>query len=252
MRMVPAIASDLPIILVFQIDKPDDLERMKHAAKSIALIAAIACAPVASADSLVCPDSGIHVEYGDVENATLVCGAAREAEALFRHCDFPPVPEKLDIRIVEDLQKGCVGLYHCADGRIELLSPSALEDRRDPEAPFGFLDARAFFESVVIHELAHAAIGETPCPIDDCLVSDEYIAYGMQILSLSAEARRTFGTAAGEPAAAPYDDLSRIMLFLAPDRFVRAVGAHLAASDDPCAFLGLVKDREILLDRERF
>ena len=91
-----------------------------------------------------------------------------------------------------------------------------------------------------------------PCPIVDCVVADEFIAYAMQILSLSVEASRSFSVHPDTAPAASSVDLTLLMLHLAPDRFARTVWRRLEQSDDPCALLRDLADRTILLDRERF
>lgn len=54
----------------------------------------------------------------------------------------------------------------------------------------------AFFESVILHELAHAALDDMPCSFPSCIVGQEYIAYAMQITRHEAENGRVSSTAA--------------------------------------------------------
>ena len=225
---------------------------LRDGAGACLLFQAACVASMSAADSLDCPDTGITVEFTTEAHADLVCEAAETAVAGLASCGLPALPSALRIEVVEELQHGCVGLYHCGEASIEVLSPSAMAERRDPDAAFGFLDAEAYFESAVVHELTHAATVETPCPIDGCVVADEFIAYAMQILSLSGEASRSFSVHADTAPPASSVDLTLLMLHLAPDRFARSVWRRLERSDDPCALLRDLADRTILLDRERF
>jgi hypothetical protein len=199
-----------------------------------------------------CPTAGVRVEYSDARNADLVCAAVADAVDALALCDLPVLPPRLRVEVVDELADGCVGLYHCGEAWIEVLSPQAMARRRDPDSAFGFLDDAAYFRSVVVHELAHAATADVPCPIGDCVVADEYVAYATQILSLSPAGARSFAESADGSAPASSADLNRLFLRLAPDRFARAVREHLARRDDPCDFIRGLAHRTILLDRERF
>jgi hypothetical protein len=219
--------------------------------KAIALGLATIASPIL-AETAECPTPGVSVEYSDGKDADLVCAAVADAVNGLALCELPALPARLHIEIVDGITDGCVGLYHCGEAWIEVLSPSAMTDRRDPDGAFGFLDDDAYFKSVVVHEVTHAATADVPCPIRDCVVSDEYVAYAMQILSLRSDGARSFAEHPDDAAPAPSGDLNGLFLRLAPDRFARAVWDHLARRDDPCAFIRGLTDRTILLDRERF
>ena len=109
------------------------------------------------AGTLACAPHDVSVSYQEKSHAMMVCEATERAIALFDQCHVPPLPDKLHIDIVEDLTPGCVALFHCGQGKIDALPPELMETRRDPEGTFSFLPSDEYFQSVIIHELAHAA-----------------------------------------------------------------------------------------------
>ena len=74
----------------------------------------------------------------------------------------------------------------------------------------------------------------------------------MQIMSLPPDAQQEFVKNSGLDRQVSRDELSAIMLFMAPGRFAQKVWAHLAQQVDPYSYLGQIKDGTVLLDRERF
>jgi hypothetical protein len=127
-----------------------------------------------------------------------------------------------------------------------------MEPRRTPGGAFTFLGRDDYYQSVIVHELAHVAFDDVPCPFEACMASNEYVAYAMQVMSLSPAAQGQFASNSGLNRHVSRDKLSAIILLMAPGRFAQKVWAHLSQQNDPCAFIGQIMEGTILLDRERF
>lgn len=187
------------------------------------------------------------------EDARLTCKAVARARTLFEGCNIPPITRPLKIEVIDEIDAGCFGQYHCGQDWIELLAPSAMAANRVPDGIYGDLPIDRFFQSVAVHELTHAAIEDAPCPFAACLARDEYVAYVMQMMSLTPGQRRQLeerADLAGRRISR--DELNSTMYFMAPDRFAVKAWMHFTQRDDPCGFLGQVVDGTVLLDRERF
>lgn len=215
---------------------------------SLALLAAYP----SYADMRSCGVPNVTVTSQQTADGELVCGAVRQATMLFDTCNLPPLSRPVRIAVVEDLSQGCVALYHCGEDIIEVLSTSNMQERRDPNGGFKHLTADEYFQSVVVHELSHAATDPTPCPFEACIVADEYIAYAMQVMSLGPEAQQVFENRSAFKDPVSAEELSVVLLFMAPHLFSQKVWAHLSQRDDPCSYIGQLMDRSLLLDRERF
>ena len=207
--------------------------------------------PVQS-ETLFCEASEVTVTASGVREARLACGAAAHAKTLFESCNIPAITRPLRIGVVEDLKPSCFGQYHCGEDRIELLSLPAMQAQLLPDSAYARLSDEAFFKSIVVHELTHAAIENMPCPFKTCLVAHEYLAYVMQVMSLSPEAKRQFIKGVDLEREISRDELNPFMYFMAPDRFARKAWMHFTQRDDPCGFVGQIVDGTVLLDYERF
>lgn len=225
------------------------LWRTTAAALSAGLV--LTALPVLSA-TLTCGDGAVSVTYQSPHTADLVCEAVEFATALFAQCSVPPVLDPVTIDVVDDVGQGCVGVYHCGEQLIELLSPAVLRERLDGSGAFGHLTTDTYFKSIVVHEMTHAATDNVPCPFKNCVVTSEYVSYAMQVMSLTPEEQRVFSENAGLTGRVSSQELSPIILYMAPDKFAQKVWAHFNQHDAPCEFIGELTRGERLLDHAVF
>ena len=204
------------------------------------------------ADTISCGQSDIQVRADHPADAELTCDAVRRAEVLFAHCNMPPFKHPLRVEIVRDLKPRCVAIYHCGESWIEVLEPRLMEERRSAEGAFGFQSTSDYFQSVLVHELAHATFDNVPCPFEACIVANEYVAYALQVMSLTPEAQALFARNSGLDRRVSRDELNAVILFMAPGRFAQLAWAHVLQRGDACGFIGQIMDGTVLLDRERF
>ena len=205
-----------------------------------------------SADTVSCGDTGVLVRYQRAEHADLVCDAAEQAGALFHRCNLSWPMQPITIDIVKDLRSGCVAVYHCGDYNIEILSPPLMQEQRKADGAFADLTTHEYFKSVIVHELTHAANEDLPCPFESCVATDEYIAYSMQVMSLDPQAQLKFEERSGLDRRISSDELSPIILFMAPDLFAQKAWAHLSQRNDACDYISDLNNGIFLFDFGRF
>jgi len=206
----------------------------------------------AHGETRVCDAANVAVTYQQEEHAELACSAVQKATALFNDCGIPSLSNPIRVDVVEDLKKGCLGLYHCGEGIVEVLSPFVLQDRGEPDGVFAHLSTDSYFQSLVVHELAHAATDGLPCPFEGCLAGVEYIAYAMQVMSLSQEDQLVFEENLEMDQLISSDELNPIILFMAPDLFAQKVWAHFSQRDDSCGFIGQLVSGDFFFDHELY
>lgn len=200
---------------------------------------------------LLCEGAPVTVLGGDAAVAERVCRVATRAVPGLAQCGLP-VTRMVTIRVVEDgLGDGCVGLYHCGADLIEVLAPARLEAQRGQDGLFGAVPTDRFFDSIVVHELAHAAHDALPCPAGICLATSEYLAYNSQIMALSAEDRSVLMASIDMERTVSHDELNASILFFKPDAFAARAWAHLNQREDPCTYLRHVAEGDFTFDRER-
>jgi len=203
-------------------------------------------------ETIQCVETNISVNSRQSTYAEMTCEAVKQTEALFEQCDMPPFTEPLRIEIVSELKPGCVAIYHCDEDWIEVLEPPLMEARRSSENAFAFLTIESYFQSVVVHELSHSVFDDVPCPFVACVTADEYVAYTMQVMSLTAGQQAEFEANSELDRKISRDELSTIILLMAPSLFAQKSWAHLSQRDDPCTFIGQIMDGTVLLDYDRF
>jgi hypothetical protein len=108
--------------------------------------------------------------------------------------------------------------------------------RRLGGGPLAELPRSEVFKSIVVHEIAHAAMHQNAPAAALSHVASEYLAYALQIESLPAAHRATFlqSVAGGSIDGLVFSD---VMLQLDAHVFAAYAYAHLKASPDRCGRL---------------
>ncbi len=207
---------------------------------------------VGSADGIACEGIPITVQAQDRTLAVQTCRAASRILPRVAECGVVlSQAQTIEVKgAVTDLPD-CMGLYHCGTNRIEIHTPDAIDSLRRNDGPFAALPTSVFFESILAHELAHAAYDAVPCPYDDCLVTSEYVAYAMQIYALQPTDQRLFAPDTAEQEKVSRYAFSEVSLFMAPDAFARNVWVHFSQREDGCAYVADMMRGDFYLDTER-
>ena len=205
-----------------------------------------------SAAEVICDGTVVTVNTNDGQVAEMVCQSAARAETLFEQCNVPKLEKPVRIDIVDSLMPRCVAVYHCGEDLIEVLTPTLMDAKREEKSAFSFLPIDAYFRSVIIHELVHAAFDLVPCPFASCTVGNEYVAYSIQVESLTPEEQQSFEDAAALDRRIFRDELNIMIYELAPHRFAQKAWVHFKQREDPCGFVGQITQGTVLLDYERF
>ncbi len=182
-----------------------------------------------------------------------VCRSATEARSSLALCGVH-LSEPLKITVLDKIAAAngsCLGLYHCGEGLIELLSPEALAVRRKKGGAFAGVSDAALWESVLVHELTHAAYKQVDCPFPSCLATSEYAAFAMQVRSLPESELEAFGKGVTVTGSPTRDAISEVMYFVSPERFAKLSWQHFSSRPDPCGYMELIMDGDLYFDRER-
>ena len=199
-----------------------------------------------------CPAGGVSVIADPDPDAALeLCDLTARAIDELAACSVP-LQRTIQIEIVDTLPDGCVGQYYCGEDRIELLSRDAAQRILDPDGAFSSIDPDAYFYSILVHELTHAALDGMPCPVSDCIASQEYVAYAMQMRSYSPEARAAVLTRPDFDRPIAAEEINPFIVLMAPEVFIQKVWRHFSQQDDPCSFIGEVVSGAFLFDHEMF
>ncbi|NNE81467.1 MAG: hypothetical protein HKN18_14465 [Silicimonas sp.] len=205
-----------------------------------------------AAEPFTCADPMFEVDGGDVATQTRVCTAASDARKSLKQCGVS-LDRNIEIEIVKafDAQyNACLGLYHCGEDRIEILAPAELSAARDRDGPFELISDDAYWDSILAHELTHAAYDTIECPFSNCIVTSEYASYAMQVFSMPEDQRDLFGQTVTLRSKPSYDAITEVMLFLAPGHFAKIAWLHFQDREQPCGYMRMVMEGQIFFDRE--
>lgn len=203
---------------------------------------------IANAGAFSCPEVDVTVE-GGADLAPRICETADLALASLETCGLH-ITRPIVISVATELSENCVGHYICGSDRISVLHPDTLAQEIADSTLFSQLTVLEYFDSIVFHELVHAAYDEVPCPFPHCSATSEYLAYALQIRELSPDARTRigFGEVPEEKVSGAF--FSAIIAFWAPDVFARKAWTHLMQRPDPCAYVSDLAAGKIYFDTE--
>ncbi len=207
-------------------------------------------APVGAAD-LACEGVPVTLRAGDAATARQVCDMARAAADELASCNLP-LTEPVTLALVDEVHDGCLGLFHCGEGLIDLVAPDRIAGNRSRAGLFAPLPDDVLFRAVLTHELTHAAYEATgACPFAACPATDEYLAYAMTFRTLPDTLRGAVLGKSDVSAPVGRDQISPVMALFAPDSFARTAWLHFSQRPDPCGYVGQIAAGAIVLDRER-
>ncbi|MBS0122874.1 DUF6639 family protein [Thetidibacter halocola] len=206
------------------------------------------CVGTAQAAPLACGNGIVTVEATDAALAGAICTRSDETLARFAACDLG-APPPVTVSVVDSIPANCVGVFHCHESRIELLSPDALEARRDDLGLFDGLPPETLIGSILHHELSHALYDGTPCPYASCVASAEYFAYTQQLSALTESQRAPVAARVAPGVPVPKARINPFILFMDPDLFVATAWADFTTRPDPCTHWRAMLDGDVIFDR---
>lgn len=205
---------------------------------SCAILAAVPAIP-ALAGPFECPDPMLSVEGAAEPQAQRVCEAAMAAKEVLARCGLeqsrPVVLEILPE--IDGPAEHCAGLYACGSDRIQIIPPQGVTALMPAESIFSRLQAAEYYDSLVVHELAHALMDQAECAGRYCSADLEYVAYALQIASLPEAGRREVEAFRDVPQPVDPARLNDFLLFLKPDIFAALAWAHFDEPGNGCDFV---------------
>lgn len=210
-----------------------------------ALIAAIVATatqwmPLATvADELECSDPLLSVESKTNADGLRVCEAAVKAKSFLANCGIEqtqPVTIELRDKIV-GVSDHCAGVYFPGTNHVALVAPSLVSGMMPLDSAFSTLEADVFFDSLLVHELAHAFTEQRNANALKCSADSEYIAYALQIESLPHSDRETVLSFREVKRPVPEQKLNDFVLGFSPDMFGVLAWSHFSSPDNGCRFI---------------
>jgi hypothetical protein len=199
-----------------------------------------------------CNDPLFKVVADDPQLAMRTCRVASDARRELAACSVT-IDRRITIKIGKDIEETlmhCLGLYRCGKDEIELLGPTAMSVARDNGGAFELISDQAYWDSILVHELTHAAYDTVPCPFQTCVATSEYVSYAMQVRSLPTDERALFGQTVELRGKPNHDAINAMILYMSPDRFAVYAWLHFQGRKDPCGYVSGIMNGDLYFDHE--
>lgn len=213
--------------------------RRAQCALAVCLVALAAAAQA----GIECPGGQVSVDGAGPKLGNRICTVTAAFRATFAECGLQPVgPVTVQVVDVVDPQTpNCAARFNCDTGTLSVLSPRALSRVAEFDTPFATIPADALFDSLLWHELVHALLNANTSETVS-RVSQEYLAYAVQIGALPEALRETFlaDTPVERPATA---SINMMVLRFVPAYFAAASWEYFIRQDDICGAAWQVLER---------
>jgi len=179
------------------------------------------------------------VEASDTDMGRRVCTLASEAAAQLAQCHLPQL-DRIKLQVVDHfahIEGYCLGRYEVADAALKVSSPDSYPDLIEPDHVFYNIPVQQLFKSVIVHELSHAILQQQSSDIPHCIANHEYIAYAMQMQSLSPESRQIIVDNAGNTTDVTLEHLNSFIAQAAPMKFAAWSWLHFSGPEGGCDFI---------------
>ncbi|MCB1514436.1 MAG: hypothetical protein H6876_05000 [Hyphomicrobiaceae bacterium] len=199
-------------------------------------IVALAAAD-ASADEMQCPGAPTSVISPTKDLAARICAAAIWAEAFFVRCGL--VQERtlsIDVvdRLTHPLGLPVIATFDATKWKIQISTYEAVQSIILPGSVYRMLPPRDVYDSLVVHEVAHAIFREHVHDLNIPVSAHEYVAYAIQIASLPPEARDTFLLGFPRQTPSGFGIFNEVYLAMGPLRFGANAYRHLFKDNMSC------------------
>jgi hypothetical protein len=181
----------------------------------------------------------VDVTATSADEQRLACKAAAQALHLLGRCDISP-RGPLRIEVSSEVRRpfgGTVfGLFDPKQDKVLITQPANITSLAS-STPFGELPQRAFYKSLIVHEVIHAVMHQNYKRPPSSHAAYEYAAYALQIESLPPDVRKTFLQAVNIESDGSEFAFNDAILAFDPFFFAARAYQHFRASADGCAHL---------------
>jgi hypothetical protein len=218
--------------------------RLAHGFRQIIAALVLSIGSSATAEEVSCP--GIDVMVSGADDTDALCTLVEQSIEDMSRCDLhQSAPISIHILTAPiDGNPTCLGLFHCKTNEILLRTPQSLSAALGPEHPLGILSKDRLFDSLVVHELAHALLYQSRGDTAKTRAEDEYIAYAMQYAFLNDRERAAL-LAQFETSTFGFEFLNDITYGFSPNLFGAFAWQHYSQPGNGCAFVRKIIDQDI-------
>lgn len=196
-----------------------------------------------------CTVPNISVIASDESTARSICDIAAKTDTRLRALGLQ-LSEPIQIEVTETLnapEDACVALYNPRLKVIQVLPTECLADQHGRAITFPEMSVQTYFESLIVHEMVHAYVDQTPKGPYLTTLAQEYLAYAIQIEALPEDVRDNVLAKAAIKEPVNFRDIRQSTLERSPVQFSALCWMHFKeAGGDALAVTRVVEDRVLL------
>lgn len=184
-----------------------------------------------------CPGRVV-IRAQDHQTEDLICKAVELARELLEPCGLTQT-RPINVQTVSEMDEkheACVAYFDCETDSLTVLAPSAIPVSGEVISVLSQLPEDEYFQSVIVHEMTHAFAHQS-YPNGFSRVAHEYLAYAMQIASLSAESRASALEAFQVSEATALGGVDEIGLLFGPSQFALSSYEHFWRPENRCRII---------------
>ena len=186
-----------------------------------------------------CPGLAVEIVAGSAFERGLVCSSAATTLRLLERCNIG-LKRLLRVEIVSEVRHPfsgpILGMFDPARERV-LVTQEASVPALVKDTPYAALPLRAFYNSLVVHEVVHGVMHQNLERKPSTHAAYEYPAYALQLESLPTEVRDVFLRSFDKMALKSDSLFSDPVLFFDPYFFAARAYHHYRAAPDACTRL---------------
>lgn len=212
---------------------------MTTAALAAVLAICLAAASAAAADVEACETPMILVESDDRDLHRRACTVATQAMPVLEACHLRqkrPIIFRFSDAFASPYRV-CLGLYHHGKDLIDLLTPAAFQPMHAQSEFCEGIAEDEHFDSIIVHELAHALVDQVSGGKLDYTVDQEYIAYALQLEIMDKPVRDGFLSSIGLSPPIETEGINDLIFLLSPSAFAASAWLHFSDQENGCALV---------------
>ncbi len=204
-----------------------------------AMVVALSGAVTVAAAGAACRAVAVDVTGATAQERDIICTAAGKATGLLRQCGLE-ARERLSVAVTRRADGSCdemaFGTFHLTDNTIRIAS--AADCAHVPaSSPYAALGPAGLYESIVVHEVAHAVFWQALAGRQVSQTAHEYVAYAIQLQAMDAAARDQLMAMQRPGVTSDLTAFNDKLLGMAPDAYAALAFRHFTSPGHGCAIL---------------
>lgn len=192
-----------------------------------------------------CGEQKADVLGASAEEQSIICAAVKRTTELFRQCEFMELP-RVRVQVEKEPVNVCgvdaFGSFDAERQSIRIVDATTCKKMTKLNAAYASLPFGEFYQSIVVHEIAHQFFRSHLKGKKVSYATHEYVAYAMQIASMPPQIRNQLLNSITREPTEDLDPFVDMLLLMSPVYFGVLAYDHFSAPGNGCWVLqGIVR-----------